>query len=170
MSERSLFAAMWVAMLSSGLVAGAEGVSSSAATNAAVTNAASAIEAPLTNKAVLVISKLRGVQPAEVKLRPARRTAGPFEIDISNVSDGKHEAEELSKELGTAATVVFEHVSGDGVTRTNWSFRSGAGRKVTAPAAPTGLGPNGKRLYVWPQSSSQFSAPAGVRVRTKDSE
>jgi hypothetical protein len=119
---------------------------------------------------VQVIAKLRGVEPSEVKLRPGQRPAGPFEIDINGVSDGKHEAEELSKELGAGATVIFEHVSGDGVTRTNWSFRDGAGRKVTAPAGPTGLGPNAKRMYVWPQSSVRIAAPAEVRVRTKEND
>lgn len=132
----------------------------------AITNAAIEIVS-LTNKAQMALSKLRGVQPELVKLRAGPRENGPFEIDIAGVKDCEKEAAELSKELGSEAVVIFDHVSPDGATRTNWSFRSGTGRKVIAPAAPIGLGANAKRLYVWPQSSSRPAAPTGIRVRTR---
>ena len=170
MNRRNIFAAVLALVFSSGPVVCADGLSGLSATNSTASNAVAAGEMPLTNKAVQVISRLRGVEPSKVKLRPGRRAAGPFEIDIDGVPDGKHEALELSKELGPAATVIFEHVSADGLTRTNWSFRGGAGRQVTAPAGPARLGPNGKKLYVWPQSSVRPSAPTGMRVRTSENE
>jgi hypothetical protein len=169
MNAAKQFSAAVVIVLASAVMASAEGESPRSATNTAATNRIAA-DVPLTNRAVQVIAKLRGVEPSEVKLRPGQRPGGPFEIDINGVPDGRHEAEELSRELGAGTTVVFEHVSGDGVTRTNWSFRDGAGRKVTAPAGPTGLGPNAKRMYVWPQNSVRIAAPAEVRVRTKEND
>jgi hypothetical protein len=168
MSAGRIFAALLIVALSCELVVRADDAASRRATNVVATNAIGGADLPLTNKAVLVISKLRGVEPSQVAVRAGRRAGGAFEIDLSGARDGRHEAQELSKELGAAATVIFEHVSGDGVLRTNWSFRDGTGRQVTAPAGPTGLGPNAKRLYVWPQSSARPSPPQEIRVREKE--
>jgi hypothetical protein len=169
MKATALFAAMLVA-ISANTVRGqaADEVVSQQPTNAAVTNRVAVSAISLTNTALQVISRMRGVDPANVKLRVAAdRPTGPFEIDITSATDCKKEAEELSKELGSAAVIIFEHVSGDGVTRTNWSYRNGVGRQVTAPVGATGLGPSARRMYVWPQSQLKSTAPAGVRVRTK---
>ena len=121
----------------------------------------------LTDTAVSVISKLRGVEPAAIKIRPSGgRAGGPFEIDIHGAKDAAKEAEQLSKELGPAAAVILEHVSDDGVLRTNWTFKSGSVRQITAPAGPSGLGPRARRMYVWPQAEVKPpAAPSGVRVR-----
>ena len=170
MIGRKLFAAVLIAMLGNEFAARAGEVSPKSAAVADASNAVTTAEVPLTNKAVLVISRLRGVDPSQVKLRSGRHAAGPFEIELGNAADGQREAEELSRELGPAATVIFERVSADGVTRTNWSFRGGSGRKVTAPAGPSGLGPNGTRLYVWPQTSVRVAPPSGVRVRTREND
>jgi hypothetical protein len=132
------------------------------------TNVSGVVDFPLTNKAVLVISKLRGVEPSKVAVRQQARAGGPFEIDVTGARDGRHEAQELSKELGSAATVIFEQVSADGLMRTNWSFRGGDGRRVIAPTTPAGPGPNGQRLHVWPQALTGPAAPAGLRVREKN--
>lgn len=130
-------------------------------------NATNAVVVSLTNRAVSVISKLRGVEPAAIKIRPSgSRAGGPFEIDINGAKDAAKEAEQLSKELGAAAAVILEHVSDDGVIRTNWTFKSGSVEQVTAPAGPTGLSPRARRMYVWPQASVRPpSAPSRVRVR-----
>ncbi|HWN94951.1 MAG TPA: hypothetical protein VNT99_07955 [Methylomirabilota bacterium] len=168
MNARGLLGAMFVTtFLGTAGGQAADGLSSAPPTNAAATNQVAVAPMPLTNRAMLVISRLRGVELTQVKLRPSTRASGPFEIDLTDAKDCRKEAEELSKELGAEAVVVFDHVSADGVTRTNWSFRSGTGKQVTAPAAPTGLGPHGKRIYVWPQSSARPSPPAGTRVRTR---
>lgn len=139
-----------------------------AKTNAALATNAVAVNLSLTNRALLAMSKLRGVQPEKIRLQTRGHGNGPFEIDIASVSEA--EASQLSKELGSEAVVVLDHVSANGATRTNWSFRGGVGRKVIAPAAPTGLGPDAKRLYVWPQSSARPAAPSGIRVRNKVDE
>ena len=118
----------------------------------------------LTNRAVSVISKLRGVEPAAIKIRPSGSRA--FEIDINGVTDVAKEAEQLSKEFGPAATVILDHVSDDGVIRTNWTFKSGSVEQITAPAGPSGLGPRARRMFVWPQAAAKPpSAPSRVRVR-----
>jgi hypothetical protein len=165
----ALFAALLVAV-SANTVHGqaADGIVSQHPTNVAVTNRIEPIPSSLTNKAVQAISKMRGVDPAKVKLRVVNdRPTGPFEIDIASTTECKREAEALSKELGAAAVVIFEHVSGDGVTRTNWSYRNGVGRQVIAPVGASGLGPSARRMYVWPQSQLKTTAPGGVRIRTK---
>jgi len=131
------------------------------------TNVAGA-NVPLTNKALLVISKLRGVEPAAVKIRAAAtRVGGAFEIDIVDAKDAANEAQELSKEFGAAAAVILEHVSDDGIIRTNWTFKSGKVEQLTAPAGPSGLGPRARRMYVWPTTAALKppSAPTKLRVR-----
>jgi hypothetical protein len=123
---------------------------------------------PLTNKALLVISKLRGVEPADVKIRVSVGGAGgAFEIDIADAKDAAKEAEELSKEFGAAAAVILEHVSDDGVVRTNWTFKSGTVRQLTAPVGASGLKPRARRMYVWPTTAALKppAAPAKLRVR-----
>jgi hypothetical protein len=133
----------------------------------ATPNSTNAAGVSLTNRALVVISKLRGVEPATVKIRPSgNRAGGPFEIDINGAKDAANEAEQLSKEFGTAAAVILEHVSDDGVTRTNWTFKNGSVEQITAPAGPSGLGPRARRMYVWPQAAVKSpAAPTRVRVR-----
>ena len=135
-----------------------------ASVQADATNAAAA---SLTNRALVVISKLRGVEPATIRIRPSgNRTGGPFEIDIDGAKDAAKEAEQLSKEFGTTAAVILEQVSDDGVIRTNWTFKNGSVQQITAPAGPSGLGPRARRMYVWPQAAVRPpSAPSRVRVR-----
>ena len=136
-------------------------------TNSAAANPAVTSPDSLTNKATQVISKVRGVDPASVRIRwPIERQPGAFEIDVASAVDCRKEAEALSKEFGSDAVVIVDHVSPDGAMRTNWSFRNGVGRQVTAPVGATGLGPSAKRMYVWPQGQPRPAAPTGVRVRS----
>jgi len=121
---------------------------------------------PLTNRALAMIAKVRGVDPAQIKIRSGNHAGGAFEIDIANAKDAAREARELSREFGAAATVILEHVSDDGITRTNWSFKNGTVRQVTAPVGSTGLGPRARRMYVWPEPAPKPpAAPGKLRVR-----
>jgi hypothetical protein len=124
---------------------------------------------PLTNKALLVISKLRGVEPAKVKIRTSAGGAGgAFEIDIVDAKDAAKEAEELSKEFGAAAAVILEHVSDDGIIRTNWTFKSGTVRQLTAPVGASGLKPRARRMYVWPTTAALRPPAAPTKLRVRD--
>ena len=113
----------------------------------------------LTNQAVVVLARLRGVAESEVKIQP--RSAGVFEVDLSGAKDWEKEAVELSKAFGAAATVIVDHASGDGLMRTNWTFTAGRVDKRIAPVGKTGLTANGRRMHVWPRPA----APGRIRVR-----
>jgi hypothetical protein len=118
----------------------------------------------MTNKTLMIISKLRGVKPAAVTLRlTGNRSGGPFEIDITGVSDSMREAETLSRELGSKAVVILDHASLEDTIRTNWAFRNGIGQQRTAPVGTTGLRPGAKRMYVWPEVPAP-KAPSNVRI------
>ena len=120
----------------------------------------------LTNTAVSVIAKVRQVPESDVKLRmSSERTNGPFEIDLKGAADWQREANELSKEFGSAAAVIVDHVSPDGRMRTNWTFRGGIMEMRTAPVASTNRAPKAQRRYVWPQAKLKPAAPVGLRVR-----
>lgn len=124
---------------------------------------------PLTNKALLVISRLRGIKLAEVKIRTSAGGAGgAFEIDIVDAKDAAKEAEELSKEFGAAAAVILEHVSDDGIIRTNWTFKSGTVRQLTAPVGTSGLKPRARRMYVWPTTAALKPPAAPNKLRVRD--
>lgn len=125
---------------------------------------ASSIET-MTNTAVSTIAKIRNVDPSQVQIRLL--TTGPearFQIGLDGAKDIHAEALALSDQFGSNAVVIVDQATGDGLFRTNWSFRDGQERIIRAPIGKTGLKPGAQRMYVWAETLAKPSEPSGLRV------
>lgn len=119
----------------------------------------------MTNAAVTAISRVREVNPGQIKIEVLPPvSAGRFEIDLAGAKNVHGEASEVSRQLGTNAVVILQQATEDGLYRTNWSFRNGQETMVRAPVANSGLKPGAKRMYVWAENPNRDSEPARVRV------
>lgn len=118
----------------------------------------------LSNKAVVIVSGLRGIDASAVKLRFGDPMSGRFEIPVEGARDLRREAELLSKDFGADIAVIVDQATADGRLRTNYVFRNGSMRRTVAPVGKIGLPPGGQRMYVWPETS-RLTPPANVRVR-----
>ena len=117
----------------------------------------------LSNSAVQVISRARGVEAGAVKLKFFDAMSGRFEVDLAGAVDLRKEAELLSAAMGTNFAVIMDEATADGRTRTNHVFRGGSVRRTIAPVVNQALASGGRRLYVWPEAS-KVPAPTKVRL------
>jgi hypothetical protein len=117
----------------------------------------------LSNSAVQVIARARGIDAGAVKLKFFDAMSGRFEVDLAGAADLRQEAELLSTTIGTNYAVIMDEATADGRMRTNHVFRAGVVRRTVAPVVNQTLPPGGRRLYVWPETS-KVPAPTNVRL------
>lgn len=117
----------------------------------------------LSNRTVLVLSKLRGTEPHTVKINSATTNSVRFEVEVASGVNPQREAAALSKDFGPSITVILDEVAANGKFRTNFVFRDGEARKTITPATFTGLAAGARRMLVLPDSGKP-AAPGAVRV------